>query len=164
MNKYLIILVSWPKSSRNILRYQKLQLLTKMFNEVHQKGLLPATQLTNIGTSSMSLFLCVGYHDVLPLPLVLFMLLCAIDSTVIVQFWIFGLVGNVHQRSLDLLDSWKSQRRIWNNSVMKRRVRGLAPLKIMFGSCNFIEKSTSLVTIDFSVDKAVSLLIGVREV
>jgi hypothetical protein len=105
-------------------------------------------------------FLCVGYHDELPFPLLVFLILVTFDGLFVILFYLFGYAGRIYGQSLETIHNWKHQKGTQRDKLAKRYCMALTPIKIKFGSSNFMDTSTCLICVQFSVNQAASMLLA----
>jgi len=135
-----------------------------VFNEIHQSGILPMTQMCVVGLPVFSICLTVEYYQEIPISLFLFNVLVIIDS-MLFQVVAFGVAGIIHSISTKVIANWK--RRHFQNRILEKRFRitmgkslsSLSSIQIKFGSNNFLEKDTCLNIIQFTLTLVANMLL-----
>jgi hypothetical protein len=136
-----------------------LQMSVLLFNAFHQRVVLPAILFATIYSLTMSVFFLTVIGDTAPVLLRLFnVVLCV--TAIITEIVVFGIAGKVHENSIQLVASMKRKRSYEGNKILKREVKALSYLKIQFGLRSYMEKSTCLTIMDFTMGQTANLLLA----
>jgi len=124
-------------------------------------SMLIAPAIIQIG----SMYLAIrGISGKLEIPIVtLIMITILIVDGGIAILGIFGIAGEVHRTSKDVIFKLRNNdRKLWrdkNRKVQKQTLRSIQILKIKFGATNYVEKMTSLNFCEFNIRRVVDLLL-----
>lgn len=148
--------------------YRHIQLLTNLCNEVHQKYLLSSMIVTSILILSCSLVPLVQIPISSDNAPVLCMLLGACLDSLFYELFCLGGMVTVHKKSKIFIRKLKLEACIVSESVGNGRwtrkfARSCAPIKIKFGSNNFIEELTPLKCLTCSLRLTVQILLVARK-
>ncbi|CAL8147392.1 unnamed protein product [Orchesella dallaii] len=147
--------------------YRKIQLIVESYNRIHSKILISILLLyvssLVIWAVKFIQFLLIGkFGDPTFLAMSFLVIQTIIHASTIIIL-LYGTCGNVHDESTKCLvemrwstfHSGSSYRR----KLVLMEVKSLPVLKIEFGASNFIEKTTSIVFLQFALEKIVDCLL-----
>lgn len=151
--------------NRAVQFYKELQIMCIMYNQIQQDIVILALLYISGVAIVLGLYALITSWQVMTF----LQLLVLISSTVLgfsVLVFCFGNLGGIYVDSMRILDCFKreiysthySSDRYWSRKH-KRSVDSLQPLKIKFGSVNFVDKLTPILFLEFSVGILVNLLI-----
>lgn len=137
--------------------YRRMQIL-----EIHLNGCFRA-QFFPLVLSGMTallifcLYSCIRLHDKIPMPGFSYFPMVAMDG--IVSILVMNTkAANVLEHSMAVITKMRNDTRYGRKHWVKKMSSSLTPLKINF-MMNFVDKSTPLIFINFSLNQVVSLLL-----
>lgn len=143
--------------------YQEIQLLCKLYNQIHQKMLLPIFTTLWMSVSIVCSYVTISQFHQLNFMLWQTFLYLAVAGLIVIMFCL-QCPADVCKESGGILKSWKrvitgmhSAKTGWN--LLKRSFRALHATRIGFASNNYFDGMTTLHLLQFCVDKTVSLLL-----
>jgi hypothetical protein len=107
----------------------------------------------------MSVYLVSIAGDKAPVFLLMFNVL-VLFSTVIIEIVVFGIAGKIHENSIQLVSAMKKKPLLGKNTLFRHEVKSCPFLKIQFGSRSFMERSTCLTVMDFTMGQTANLLVA----
>jgi len=140
--------------------FREIKQLEILFNSVHQHTILPLFLVAAMICPAISIFLCVGFHNEMPIPLLGFLGLVTFDGMFVILFYLFGYAGRIYGRSRNIIEAWRHNRKTQTDKLAKRYLKALIPIKIRFGATNFMDQSTCLVCVQFTITQAASMLLA----
>jgi hypothetical protein len=160
INEFLKTAMGYGDNVRELLRsIRVLQLSVTRFNAFNQRVILPAIMIVVIGIITKTvLFLTVAGPEA---PVVLILLnLLLLSSCTLMEVFGFGMAGKVHEHSLQLIESIKRSPEYARSKLLRLRLKSYPVLSIKFGLTSFMEKSTCLALMDFTIMQTVNLLLA----
>lgn len=103
------------------------------------------------------LYSCIRLHDKIPMPGFSYFPIVALDGIVSVLV-MNTKAANVLEHSMALIKKFRNDPSYKRKHWVKKMSRSLTPLKINF-MMNFVDKTTPLIFINFSLNQVVSLLL-----
>lgn len=146
----------------DILGYKKLGLLVNLFNEINEKETIPVVQFAAIFLPAISIFLSIKWVAEIPWILLLFNILVILNALVF-QLIVFSLAGQIHSLSSQTIKKWTTAIGNQRNKLIKRQLHSCPSFKIKFGSCTYMEKSTCLLSIQFTTNLVANMLLTTRK-
>lgn len=142
--------------------YRDIQVLEKSLNAFLMNRIVPIILLCVPGLEVVGMYVCIQYHEVIPMPGFLVFPIIYFDATLFTVM-VFTLASWVYNKSsrvliklgsgLNNIPSSSSQRKL-----MKRELRCCSVMQIKFGS-NFVDAGTPLVIQNFCLNQTLSLLL-----
>jgi len=144
--------------------FRRIQLLAQTFNEVHSNiliSMLIAPSILQIGSMYLVNRGISGKMEI-PIVTLIMMAILIVDGAIAI-LGIFGIAGEVHRTSKDVIFKLRNiDEKLWrrrNRMVNKKTLRSVPILKIKFGAANYVEKTTSLKFCEFNIKLVVDLLL-----
>ncbi|CAL8069313.1 unnamed protein product [Orchesella dallaii] len=141
----------------DLIIYKQIQLLLIHHNSIHQSLIVVVILNQSMFVVTVGLFLLIGMYSRLDISQKLLFVVTGIDALLVVVV-VFGFLGLVYASSMNTLEIGKEVQILRKDPWARRYIRSWPPLKIGLGSVNFIDKVTGLVSVDFSVNQTVNLL------
>ncbi|CAL8116170.1 unnamed protein product [Orchesella dallaii] len=150
--------------NKRLQQYRMIQLLVCYTNACFQKTIFLGLTVVIILANIVSLAAFITYHDSLAPSMLAVLVLVIADVTGIAVF-VYRIPGMVNQLSKQVTKGWKQRvgirgvREKWES----RMVKSCSEIKIKFGGVNYFEATTSLVIVDFQVEKTMNLILLSRK-
>lgn len=144
-----------------IINYRQIQLLSQAFNEIHKEFVLTASILSAIVIQTTLLYnlVCTGF-SIKTVPYLLLFLVLLLDLVVII-FSLYGMMGELNRDSKNRIINMLIQRnkKMTADAWLKRFHTSCQPLKVEFGSANWLEPVTPLNIENFVISQTANLLL-----
>lgn len=148
---------------RKLAVYRELEILSKLYNFI-QKDVIIISIMGSVIlgiVASLYCFISLGADILLP-QFIIFSVILINSVTVIVV--VFGTFGQLNDKSIHVLDKIKKKvipkfRNKTERKWLSKCVRSMPPLKVRLGNVNFVDSTTPLVLLDFSLGILVNLLL-----
>ncbi len=141
--------------------YRQIQLLSQAFNEIHQEFVLTASILSAIAIQTILLYnlVCMEFN-IQTIPYLLLFLVLLLDLIVII-IYLYGMMGELNRDSKNRITNMllKRDKKMSADAWLKRLHRSCQPLKVKFGSANWLEPVTPLNIENFVISQTVNLLL-----
>jgi len=144
--------------SGTVQTFREMQIVMILYNSFHQRIVLPAILTVTVNVISTSTFLIVASGSEVPLPLLTFNVVALLIG-IAIEVVAFGAAGKIHERSSQMIHQLKHRPVYIKHKLVRLSVRSFVPLKIQFGSTSFMEKSTCLSVIEFTMGQTANLLL-----
>jgi len=145
------------KERKHLLVYNQIKLLLIQHNSIHQSLIVVILVNQAMFVVTVALFLLIGMYSKLETSQKLLFVVVGLDAILVVVV-VLGFLGLVYSSSMETLKIAKEIPSLRKHLWTKRYIRSWTPLKIGFGSVNYIDQLTGLVCFDFSVNQTVNLL------
>jgi hypothetical protein len=137
--------------------YRTIQLICGIFNDSSRRQVSPALLAGNPAIQIFSCFVCIKLHGEIPMPGFAYFPIQFLDCC-IMGIGMFTVASHPWTKSNSLIRLWKQNDSKKNDKCMRKALKSLSNLKVMFGN-NFVDELTPLVIQDFVVNQTVSLLL-----
>lgn len=155
------------KLNATVKMYREIQLICKIYNEMHQMKVIPTIMVTTSTATTVSLFTLMSksvekkVQTLIVFCNLLLVVICAVVFAFqfAVKFYMEGkrLLGRYSGTRHDEISNHLTRRR--ERRVMKKYARSFPILKIFFFESNFIEGNTSLIVLNFAITWAINLVL-----
>ncbi len=147
-------------NSKVILMYREIELLVKIYNEIHQGSLTICLMIMCSVVFVIGLYTWIALHKIVVLPLLL-LLACLLFDILVIIFEIDGaLKSQTFSISERLVTQVKQRKEIMENNYFRRHVRSWRKIRICLGSsANHYDNTTSLIFMGFNVNQTINLLL-----
>ncbi|CAL8069315.1 unnamed protein product [Orchesella dallaii] len=146
----------------DLIIYKQIQVLLIHHNCIHQSLIVVVLLNQAMFVVIVGLFLIIGMYTRLEIAQQLLFVVLGFDALLVLVV-VFGILGLVYVSSMKTLEIGKEIQILRKDPWARRYIRSWPPLKIGLGSVNFIDKLTGLVSVDFSVNQTVNLLMMDRK-
>ncbi|CAL8109670.1 unnamed protein product [Orchesella dallaii] len=137
--------------------YRRIQIMEKQLNACFRQQYFPLLLSGMTTLLIFCLYSCIRLHDKIPMPGFSYFPIVALNGIVSVLV-MNTKAANVLEHSLDLVVKFRNDPTYKRKHWAKKMAWSLTPLKINF-MMNFVDKSTPLIFINFSLNQVVSLLL-----
>ncbi|CAL8116168.1 unnamed protein product [Orchesella dallaii] len=150
--------------NKRLQKYRMIQLLACYTNACFQKTIYLGGTVLIILANIVCLAAFMTYHDSLAPSMLMVLVLIIVEVTGIAVF-VFKILGMINHVSKEGTNGWKQRvgirgvRQKWES----RMVKSCSEIKIKFGEVNYFEAITSLVIVDFQVEKTINLILLSRK-
>lgn len=144
----------------SISAYGKIRAFAGVFNDINRGEGVPLMILDSIGLGVCTVYSVIALHSKLPLAVLLFSFLLAVDTLWIINFYIIGAGAEVHELSSNLKTLIQKIAKEKRDKVIMRKAKACSIMKVYLGqSGNFLELLTPLNLFQFMIDQVTSLLL-----
>ena len=137
--------------------YQKVQLLSEMFNDTFQGIFLPTLMIGIWGVIIVSLYSSVKLHESIPMPGFAFFPLATVESLFAV--WIIKVAAGVLAESENCLEEVRRNTNWGTKSVQYKMMKSMAKVKVRFGSTNFVDHLTPFNMTNHALSNCATLML-----
>ncbi|CAL8121244.1 unnamed protein product [Orchesella dallaii] len=155
---YLLSLLNFSLKEWNGLKriYRRVQLLLKLFNEVHASNIIINFLLVVGFAQVMCTYICIRSSGI-PLPVIIVLIFEILDCYILI-LGVYGFAGDVNTTSIIVLETMRCKL-VGGNKIVRKELQSFSELKTGFGTANYIKKMTPLVFINFNHARIVDLLL-----
>ncbi|CAL8116166.1 unnamed protein product [Orchesella dallaii] len=152
------------KLDKRLQQYRMIQLLVCYTNACFQKTIFLGLTVVTILANIVSLAAFITYHGSLAPSILTGLVLIIVEVTGIAVF-VYKILGMVNQVSKEVTKGWTQRVGIRGvrQKLESRMVKSCSEIKIKFGEVSYFEARTSLVILDFQVEKAINLILLSRK-
>lgn len=150
-----------PSANENraetLLLYRRVQIMENQLNTCFRQQYFPLVLSGMTTLLIFCLYSCIRLHDKIPMPGFSYFPMVALDGVVS----ILGMntkAANVLEHSTEVIEKFRNDPVFKRKHWIKKMSLSLTPLKINF-MMNYVDKSTPLLFLNFSLNQVVSLLL-----
>lgn len=140
--------------------YRELEILVKIYNEIHQGALTIGMMIMCSIVFVIGLYTWIALRNVVVMPLLL-LLACVLFDVLVIIFEIDGsLKSQTYSNSEQFTTEVKRMRKLMGAPYFRRHVKSWRVIRICLGSSsNYYDNTTSLIFMGFNVNQTINVLL-----
>ncbi len=142
---------------RTCVMYREIEVMSTEYRRLYSCHMTVVFLLAVMCAQTITLYACLKFGLELPVPMLLFFVLCSVNSATVL-IYMYTNLATVYSASTEVLETLRRAHKR-NDAWFRRYLKSCKIVKVYIGRLNFVEPLTPLNLEQFSVEQALSLML-----